>query len=238
MVRGQPAARRGAGEEAGDQLPGPVLVQAVEVGYAARRGRLPSAVARGVAEGAGGGLGVGVRGDGTVVLVRASQQPDRFNLVHHHRGDRHRQSRGAHLGNQVARRGRGRQREHRVDARVGADDLQAPAEDSGRDFRGGIDRPGHRGTGGEHVPECPPGIPGQAGDLQACVAARVGGEHPAAAGIGHHADPASGRRRLRRQQRHGVEELAEVSGSDDARLLEQGLPGQQRCFRRRGARGG
>ncbi len=76
---------------------------------------------------------------------------------------------------------------------------------------------------------------GQAGDLQAHVAARVGGEHRGAAGIGHHGDPVSLGYRLRGQQRRGVEELAEVGGGDHAGLLEQGLPGEGGCHRCVGA---
>ena len=51
-VQGQPAAPGRAGENAGDQLPGPVLAQALQVRHASWRGRPPGAVARGVAEGA------------------------------------------------------------------------------------------------------------------------------------------------------------------------------------------
>ena len=69
----------------------------------------------------------------------------------------------------------------------------------------GIDRPGHGGTSGQHVPERPLGVRGQAGDLQARVVACVGGEDRAAAGIGNHGDPASGGHRLGCQQRRGVE---------------------------------
>src|ERR1035441_9209452 len=57
-VQGQPAAPGRVGENAGDQLPGPFLAQALQVRHPSRRGRPPGAVARGVAEGADGGLGV------------------------------------------------------------------------------------------------------------------------------------------------------------------------------------
>ncbi len=68
---------------------------------------------------------------------------------------------------------------------------------------------------------------GQAGDLQARVVARVGGEHRGAAGVGHHGDPGPDGHRLGGQQNRGVEQLAEVRGRDHPGLLEQGLPGEQ-----------
>ena len=63
LLMGQPAAPGWLGEKAGDQFPGPVLAQAIQLGYVSGRGRPPGAVARGVAEGASGGLGVGVGRD-------------------------------------------------------------------------------------------------------------------------------------------------------------------------------
>ena len=93
---------RAPARNSGDQFPGPVRAQAVEVGHVSRRDRPPPAVARGVAEGAGGGLGVGVGRDGGGVPARAPEQPDHFHLVQHRGGDRHGQPRGGHLGNRVA----------------------------------------------------------------------------------------------------------------------------------------
>ena len=200
-----------------------VAGQVVEVGYAARRGGLPCAVARGVAEGAGGGLGVGIGWDGGGVFVRAWQQPDRLNLVNYRRGDRHRRPRRLHLRNQVAGCGRGFQCQDSVDAGVGAGQFQAPAEEAGRDRRRGIDGSGHRGTGGEHVPERPPDVLGKVGDLPAHVAARVGGEHPAAAGIGRWLlVPAA-----IDERQAGTDLVAADAASINALLLDKGFTGRR-----------
>ena len=199
--------------------------------------RPPPAVARGVAESARGGLGVAVGRDGGGVRAGGPEQPHHLDLVQHRRGDRYRHPRGGYLGIQLAARGRGRQRQHRVDARIGAGQLHALAEAPRADQHGGIDRPGHGGRRGQDGPEHLLGIQGERGDLQARVAARVSGEHRGAAGVGHYRDPAAGGYRLRGEQGRGVEHLAEVRGGDHSGLLEQGLPGEQRGSGR-GARPG
>jgi len=107
---------------------------------------------------------------------------------------------------------------------IGADQFQALTEEAWTGQHGGIDWAGHRGFAGKQGPERLLGVPGQAGDLQARVVARVGGKHRGAAGVRYHGDPGPGGRRLRGQQDRGVEQLAEVRGGDHPGLLEQGLP--------------
>jgi len=155
------AAEQLHGGSSASQPPRGGLTRTPATSFLARSWRRPSrsgtrpggVVARGVAQGADGALGVGIGRDRREVPAGAPQQPDHFDLVHHGHGDRRRQLRGAHLWDQVAARGRGRQRQHRVHARVDADKLQAAAEPAGRDQHGGVDRPGHQGLVAEQVPQ-------------------------------------------------------------------------------------
>ena len=65
----------------------------------------------------------------------------------------------------------------------------------------------------------------QLDDLEAGRLAGVGAEDPRTAGVGDDRDAVAARRRLRRQQRGDVEELAERVGADHAGLAEQRVDG-------------
>ena len=127
----------------------------------------------------------------------------------------------------IGERGRRRERQHRVHPVVGSDHLQAVAEDLGPHGSGGIDRACDGRDRRQQAAQSVLGPDVQNRDVQAGVAAGVGGEQADPVVIGHDPDPAARGHRLAGQQRGRVDQLADVARGDDASLPEQRLAGDR-----------
>ena len=132
----------------------------------------------------------------------------------------------------IGERGRHRERQHRVHPGVGSDQLQAVAEDLGPYGSGGIDRACDGCDRRQQAAQSVLGPDVQNRDVQAGVAAGIGGEQADSVVIGHDPDPAARGHRLAGQQRGRVDQLADVARGDDASLPEQRFAGDRGRGRR------
>ncbi len=241
-LRIEPPPVRVVVQEGGGQVPRVAGPDVRQLRHRAGQSGEPVGAGGGVGQGAGGVLGVGVRGQGAPAGGR--QQLDAGGLRGQHRDDRARErgggrGRGAH---QVLAGGRGDRRgdeahQDGIDGAVPGQKAYARPQlllaDGCRDVHGVA----CRGAVGQQRAEVVHQVGCEPRDDESGVHARVGGQNAGAARVADDGDLRAVGQRLGVQEGGGAEEFTDGAGGGDAGLGEQGLPGHGRGGRGRGVRG-